>query len=92
MRRLPQRLRHTTTFPESFDAVMSINGIWGGCEDALVEANRVLRPAGMIGISFWGTGTPNDMRGCFKAFARHAPQQHFGSMKKLNNIAARWRG
>ena len=73
---------------ESFDAVMSINGIWGGCEAALVEANRVLRPGGMIGISFWGTGTPNDLRGCFKAFARHAPREHFGSMKKLNNIAA----
>lgn len=72
---------------ESFDAVMSINGIWGGCEAALAEANRVLRPGGMIGISFWGTGKPNDLRGCFKAFARHSPQQHFGSMKKLNNIA-----
>jgi SAM-dependent methyltransferase len=72
----------------SFDAVMSINGIWGGCEVAVAEASRVLRPGGMIGISFWGTGTPNDLRGCFKAFARHAPQEHFGSMKKLNNIAA----
>ena len=48
----------------------------------------MLRPGGMIGISFWGTGIPNDMRGCFKAFARHTPQQHFGSMRKLNNIAA----
>lgn len=72
----------------SFDVVTSINGIWGGCEAALVEARRVLRPGGKIGISFWGSGTPNDLRGCFKAFARHAPQQHFGSMKKLNNIAA----
>jgi SAM-dependent methyltransferase len=71
-----------------FDAVMSINGIWGGCEGALVEANRVLRPGGMMGISFWGPGTPNDLRGCFKAFARHAPQEHFGSMKRLNDIAA----
>ena len=73
---------------ESFDAVMSINGVWGGCEAALAEAHRVLRPGGTIGISFWGTGTPNDLRGCFKAFARHSPEQHFGSMKRLNNIAA----
>ena len=73
---------------ESFDAVMSINGVWGGCEAALAEARRVLRPGGTIGISFWGTGTPNDLRGCFKAFARHSPEQHFGSMKRLNNIAA----
>ena len=73
---------------ESFDAVISINGVWGGCEVALAEAHRVLRPGGMIGISFWGSGTPNDLRGCFKAFARHSPQEHFGSMKRLNNIAA----
>ena len=73
---------------ERFDVVTSINGIWGGCEAALVEDHRVLRPGGTIGISFWGSGTPNDLRGCFKAFARHAPETHFGDMKKLNNIAS----
>ena len=72
MRRLPQRLRHTTTFLESFDAVMSINGIWGGCEDALVEANRVLRPAGMIGISFWGREPPTTCAGV----SRRSPVTH----------------
>ncbi len=72
----------------SFDAAVSINGIWGGCEVALDEAFRVLRPGGRIGISFWGNGRPLDLRECFKAFARHAPQQHFGSMKRLNNISA----
>lgn len=71
---------------DTFDAAVSINGIWGGCERALDEAFRVLRPGAKIGISFWGTGRPLDLRECFKAFARHAPEQHFGSMKRLNNI------
>ncbi|MFT7650253.1 MAG: ubiquinone/menaquinone biosynthesis C-methylase UbiE [Candidatus Poriferisodalaceae bacterium] len=71
----------------TFDTVVSINGIWGGCQAALVEERRVLKPNGKIGISFWGDGTPNALRGCFKAFAHHTPQEHFGSKKKLNNIA-----
>jgi SAM-dependent methyltransferase len=72
---------------ERFDAAISINGIWGGCEPALAEAFRVLRPNGLIGISFWGTGPPLDLRPCFKVFARHSPGEHFDSMKRLNNIA-----
>ena len=41
----------------------------------------------MIGISFWGNGPPLDLRECFKAFARHAPEPHFDSMKRLNGIS-----
>jgi SAM-dependent methyltransferase len=72
---------------ESFDAAVSINGIWGGCEGALAEANRVLRPGGRFAMSFWGMGPPLDLRPVFKVFARHSPQEHSGSMKRLNNIA-----
>jgi SAM-dependent methyltransferase len=71
----------------SFDAAMSVNGIWGGCDAALDEAFRILRPGGLIGISFWGTGPPLDIRTFFRIFAVHAPQEHRGSMRRLNNIS-----
>lgn len=73
-----------------FDAVVSINGVWGGCEAALDQAHRVLGPGGRIGLSFWGDGAggqPLDLRPCFKVFARHAPEEHLGSMKRLNDIS-----
>jgi ubiquinone/menaquinone biosynthesis C-methylase UbiE len=72
---------------ESFDAVVSINGIWGGNDDALSEAHRVLRPGGGIGISFWGPGPPLDLRLAFKVVALHSPDPHVGGMRELNNIS-----
>ena len=71
----------------SFDAAISINGIWGGCEVALDEAFRVLRSGAALGISFWGEGPPLDIRGNFRPLAHHSPQVHHESMKQLNNIA-----
>jgi ubiquinone/menaquinone biosynthesis C-methylase UbiE len=42
-------------FPDDcFDVVTSFNGIWKGCEGALEQANRVLRPEGRFGVTFWG--------------------------------------
>jgi ubiquinone/menaquinone biosynthesis C-methylase UbiE len=70
----------------SFDAATSINGIWGGCEGALAEAHRVLKPGGRIGISFWGKGHL-DLRACFLAFAINAPEPHLDGMRRTNDIS-----
>ena len=37
-----------------FDVATSFNGIWKGCEDALREARRVVRPGGLVGVHFLG--------------------------------------
>ncbi len=70
----------------SFDAVTSINGIWGGCEAAVAEAHRVLRPGGRIAVSFWGRGHL-DLRPCFKIFAANSPEAHQQGMRRTNDIA-----
>ncbi len=38
----------------SFDVVTSFNGIWNGCEAALLEVKRVLTGTGRFGMTFWG--------------------------------------
>src|SRR5262249_39626134 len=71
----------------SFDVAVSINGIWGGCEDALAEAFRGLRPGGLLGLSFWGPGPPLDIKTFFRIFPVHAPAANRASMGTLNSIS-----
>jgi SAM-dependent methyltransferase len=71
----------------SFDAALSVNGIWGGCGAALDEAFRVLRPGGRIAISFWGAGPPLDIKPVLRVFAVNAPREHRDSMRTLNDIS-----
>ena len=72
---------------ESFDVVISINGIWGGNQPRSTRRIACLKPGGRIGISFWGTGPPLDLRPVFRVFVNHSPEDHVGGMRDINNIA-----
>ncbi|HEX6254201.1 MAG TPA: methyltransferase domain-containing protein [Euzebyales bacterium] len=58
----------------SFDVVTSFNGIWGGCDDAVAEMARVLRPGGIAAFTFWGPGRSLDLRGYFKLLGGSTPE------------------
>jgi len=68
----------------SFDAVTSVNGIWGGCQDAVDEAFRVLRPGGSMAITFWGPGDTLDLRDFFIVVGTTAP----GVADELKGLAS----
>lgn len=69
---------------ETFDAVTSFNGIWGGCQGAIDEAFRVLRPGGSIAVSFWGPGRALALRDYFIALGNSAP----GVEEELKDLAS----
>ena len=71
----------------TFDVVTSINGIWGGCDAALDEAHRVLRPGGALAFSFWGQGEPIDLKPFMFAVAAHLDRSHVEGMIETNSIA-----
>ena len=58
-----------------FDVATSFNGIWKGCEDALREARRVVRPAGGRFI-FWGSPKRLGLLPYFAALLELSPPGH----------------
>lgn len=60
----------------SFDVATSFNGIWKGCEAALLEARRVVRPGGMVGFTFWGAPKRLGLLPYFAAVAELSPTDH----------------
>lgn len=68
----------------TFDVVTSFNGIWGGCQQAVDEAFRVLRRGGQMAITFWGPGKALDLRDFFIVVGTTAP----GVGDELKGLAA----
>jgi SAM-dependent methyltransferase len=74
-------------FPDgAFDIVTSFNGIWAGCDQALVEARRVIKPGGFVALTFWGKPRNMQMIGCFEALAKTAPPSEAGELASLAEV------
>ncbi len=61
---------------DCFDVATSFNGIWQGCEDALAEARRVVRPGGLAGFSFWGSPKRLGLLPYFATLLELSPSGH----------------
>lgn len=71
----------------SFDVATSFNGVWGGCEAAMEETARVLKPGGLLAITFWGTGRKLDFRDMFIALG-NATEPAKGEMIGMASIGS----
>ena len=61
---------------DRFDVATSFNGIWKGCEGALTEACRVVRPRGLVGFTFWGAPKRLGLMPYFATVVELSPADH----------------
>ncbi len=61
---------------DTFDVVTSFNAIWAGCETAVAEAARVLKPGGMFAMTFWGPPKRLGLLPYFMTIAANSPDSH----------------
>ena len=72
----------------SFDGVTSFNGIWNGCDGALVEARRVLTESGRLGLTYWGAYERMGLLPYFGAVIQHSPASHQAATTRLGDTSA----
>jgi SAM-dependent methyltransferase len=64
---------------DRFDVATSFNGIWKRCEDALIEARRVVRSGGLVGFTFWGSPKRLGLLPYFATLVELSPADHVGA-------------
>jgi SAM-dependent methyltransferase len=72
----------------AFQVVTSFNGIWNGCDEALVEARRVLTDDGLIGMTFWGSFDRMGLLPYFLAIIGNSPPSHQAATVEIGDTGA----
>lgn len=71
----------------SFDVVTSFNGIWNGCDDALVQARTVLTKNGVLGLTYWGPYERMGLLPYFLTINEHSPPSHQAANVQLGETS-----
>jgi SAM-dependent methyltransferase len=72
---------------DAFDVVTSFNGIWKGCEDALLEVRRVLDNDGRVGLTFWGSFDRMGLLPYFMKIIELSPPSHQTATTEIGDTA-----